>query len=213
MLQNGRKRIHATYPDGRECIEEFCARTDDLLLRKWRKKTALGAWGEWEYEVGEPPRLVVAAGGRASSGGSGLSGAGSGPSLAASDVLLAESATNPVVVRKDTRSHFVWRIRNLPWPKSTYSVSLDESASRIVVRTSNRKYFVRLAVADMERAGLPLQDTSLAFDWGSNTLVVMYAKPAKMLEIEQRYREERQRMLTGSGEAPPKEGDVQCNPS
>ena len=35
-------------------VEEYDVHTDQLLLRKLRHKSSLGAWGPWTFEVGEP---------------------------------------------------------------------------------------------------------------------------------------------------------------
>ena len=35
--------------------EEYDLKTDELLVRKLRKSTVLGAEGEWVFEIGEPP--------------------------------------------------------------------------------------------------------------------------------------------------------------
>ena len=40
---------------------------------------------------------------------------------------LRASSSNPVLVRKDRVHAFEWRIRNLPYPKPTYSVEVDEA--------------------------------------------------------------------------------------
>lgn len=40
---------------------------------------------------------------------------------------LRASTSNPVLVRKDRVHAFEWRIRNLPYPKPTYSVEVDEA--------------------------------------------------------------------------------------
>ena len=57
ILQNGRQRIHTTFPDGRELIEEFDAEQGNLLLRKSKdsKMSVLGGGGNavWRVEVGE----------------------------------------------------------------------------------------------------------------------------------------------------------------
>eukprot|EP00842_Homolaphlyctis_polyrhiza_P005258 jgi/Hompol1/5733/HPOL_004678-RA len=229
MVQGGRKRIHTTFPPTptitptsripkhqqsceRECIEEYDAKTDDLLLRKWRYKSSLGAWSQWDIEIGEPPRTVVNSGsGPAATNPRDFGGSGS----MGGDIIMSESASNPYMVRRDTRSHFVWRIRNLPWPKDTYQVSIDAAEYKIVVRTSNKKqvYFARFSIPDMDRADLPLESSSLAIDWGSNTLVVMYKKPAEILDREQQDRLERQAIKTsGPVTDGQKEGDMQCNP-
>jgi DPCD protein family len=49
----------------------------------------------WENEVGEIKRTVILG----------------GQTIAGSDIIMKESNQNPFIVRKDTKSHFVWRIR------------------------------------------------------------------------------------------------------
>eukprot|EP00662_Eupelagonemidae_sp_cell21_P030359 gene30359-23587_t len=68
---------------------------------------------------------------------------------------MRPSVTQPVLLRKDTATHFEWRIRNLPHPKDNFKVAVEEG--RIVVRTENRKYFKRLEIPDMARLGLALE--------------------------------------------------------
>lgn len=31
----------------------------------------------------------------------------------------------PVFMRKDTKTSFLWRVRNLPYPKEVYNISLE----------------------------------------------------------------------------------------
>ncbi|KAH6597756.1 hypothetical protein BASA61_003020 [Batrachochytrium salamandrivorans] len=155
IVRGGYKRIHSSYPDGRECIEDY-----DL-----KRTESLGG-----------------------------------------DALMTESASNPCMMRRDTRAQFVWRIRNLPWPKEVYQTSIDTVQRKVVVRTTNKKYFVKFSLPDMDRARLPLNPASLATDWGNNTLFIMYSKPTAILELEKAEREERRKM---GGEASAKEGDVQ----
>ena len=45
----------------------------------------------------------------------------------------------PVFVRSDTKMQFQWRIRNLPYPISNYSVSVDSEKRQLVIRTENKK--------------------------------------------------------------------------
>ncbi|CAE7028691.1 DPCD [Symbiodinium natans] len=118
---DGRKKIHTTYPDGAEMVEEYDEKTDVLLVRKVRKPTKVGKEGEWVFEVGQA-----------------LEGAFD----PYSDTLRA-SSSNPLFLRKDTPEHFQWRIRNLPYPADVYSVSVDHDKQEIVVRTSNKKYYKR----------------------------------------------------------------------
>ncbi|XP_069316045.1 protein DPCD isoform X2 [Eulemur rufifrons] len=119
LLQDGKRKVHYLFPDGKEMAEEYDEKTSELLVRKWRVKSALGALGQWQLEVGEPAPP----------------GAGSlGPEL------IKESNANPIFMRKDTKMNFQWRIRNLPYPKDIYSVCVDQKERCIIVRTTNKKY-------------------------------------------------------------------------
>ncbi|KAJ1552855.1 hypothetical protein HK096_010175, partial [Nowakowskiella sp. JEL0078] len=121
VIQDGRKKIQTLYPDGTQSIEEYDLHTDDLLARKWRRRSLIGLQRDWEYEVGEPtPSESVA---KAIS--------------EQSDISLKESLDTPVIVRLDSQSHFGWTIRNLPYPKATYTIVLDGDCRKIIVKTSN----------------------------------------------------------------------------
>ena len=48
-----RRRVHTTWEDDSELIEEYDLKTSELLLRKRRKPKPLGAQGDWEYLQGE----------------------------------------------------------------------------------------------------------------------------------------------------------------
>merc|ERR1719473_1824733 len=50
---DGKKKIQSVWPDGREMVEEFDAKTGTLLLRMTRKPTVTGAEGDWIVEVGQ----------------------------------------------------------------------------------------------------------------------------------------------------------------
>jgi hypothetical protein len=52
LVQDGKRKVHYTFPDKSEMAEEYSVQTDELLVRKWRKKNILGAVQPWEYEVG-----------------------------------------------------------------------------------------------------------------------------------------------------------------
>jgi len=100
--------------------------------------------------------------------------------------LLRASATNPIFLRKDTPDSFQWRIRNLPYPASVYSVLVDHEKQEVVVRTSNKKYFKRIGVPDVVGVGLKLKDELLSWKHQHNTLIISYAKPAEVLAHEQK---------------------------
>jgi hypothetical protein len=142
-------------------VEEYDLQTDELLVRKRRGKTVLGAWEEWRFEVGEPPARTTI-----------------------ENDLMRASSSNPVLVRKDRPHAFEWRIRNLAYPKSTYSVTVDTEQNQIIVRTSNKKYFKRIDVEELDHARLPLEEASLSWNHENNTLIIQYKKPASFVQRE-----------------------------
>ncbi|XP_068817790.1 protein DPCD isoform X3 [Capricornis sumatraensis] len=163
LLQDGRRKVHYLFPDGKEMAEEYDEKTKELLVRKWRMKSALGALGQWQIEVGEPA----------------LPGAGSlGPEL------ITESNANPIFMRKDTKMSFQWRIRNLPYPKDVYNVSVDQKERCVVVRTTNKKY------------QLPLDESSLSFAHANSTLIISYQKPKEVLVAESELQKELKKVKT-----------------
>ena len=169
VVDKDRRKIFTTFPDGHEMVEEFDVITDELLVRKVRKaKTAIGSEGPWVYEVGSDPRV-----------------------FRPDTDTLRESQTEPVLARKDTPEFFEWRVRNLPYPKETYEVSIDGEKQQIVVRTKNKKYFKRIDVPDMARAGLRLEPQGLSWDWKHNTLLVMYKKEKVIKDVEASAKKER----------------------
>ena len=136
--QGGRRKVHTTYPDGAEMIEEFDLKTDELLVRRRRGRTTLGKDTPWEYLVGEAPRT-----------------------FAPDTGTLIESGANPSFTRsQDAPGSFVWRVRNLPYPKETYDVRCDHEAQQVVIRTSNKKYFKRFEVPELKL--LACRETVLA---------------------------------------------------
>lgn len=162
VISEGRKKVHTTYPDGSEMVEEFDERSDVLLLRKSKKANNLGRQAEWVYEVGQaPPKHFD-------------------PS---SDFMQASSG-NPLFLRKDTPEVFQWRIRNLGYPDNVYSVTNDHAKQQIVVRTSNKKYFKRIDVPDLQRLGLKLKDELLSWKHQYDTLIISYSKPAEAVSEE-----------------------------
>ena len=85
-----------------------------------------------------------------------------------------------------------WRIRNLPYPASVYSVTID--GNQIVVRTSNKKYFKRIRIPDLDNIKCELTPTRLSWSHRNNTLVIKYEKPPELLEQEEAARSERAHM-------------------
>merc|ERR1712039_473065 len=98
--------------------------------------------------------------------------------------LMRTSASNPIFLRKDTPEHFQWRIRNLAYPADVYSVSVDHEKQEVVVRTSNKKYYKRIAVPDLGSVGLKLTAESLTWKHQHNTLIISYVKPDQVIKKE-----------------------------
>lgn len=164
VVVDGRRRVQTTLPDGSEMVEEFDLKTNELLMRKTRKRTVLGGEGDWVIEVG--------------------SVAASRPFDPSKDAL-APNSSNPVFCRLDTKDCFQWRIRNLPYPAEVFAITIEEA--EIVVRTSNKKYFKRIDIPDMRRLGLKLDERNLSWKLQYNTLVVSYQKPRQVIDAEIRH--------------------------
>ncbi|KAJ3064603.1 hypothetical protein HDU99_004416 [Rhizoclosmatium hyalinum] len=172
VIRDGRRIIHAIFSDGTEQIEEFDATTEVLLVRKLRKKSVLGKEGPWHYEVGEEPAKEAHA-------------------KKFMDEI-SEAVGAPQVSRRDTLKAFVFRIRNLPYDISVYNVTTE--GSQIVVRTTNKKYFTRLSITDLDRINYKsLQQSSLSIEHQAETLIITYLKPAEILEKERKERDERKK--------------------
>ena len=77
----------------------------------------------------------------------------------------------PQCIRRDTRRAFQWRIRNLAYPLPTYIVKI-ENEREIVVRTTNKKYFKKIQIPDLDRCRIPLDSENLAFAHANNTLII-----------------------------------------
>nr|XP_033796188.1 protein DPCD isoform X2 [Geotrypetes seraphini] len=164
--------------------EEYDVKTSELLVRKWRQKNALGTYGQWQIEVGEHAPL--------SSG------------MLESD-HIKESSCNPIFMRKDQKTSFQWRIRNLSYPKDVYEVSVDQNERCCIVRTSNKKYYKKFSIPDMDRCQLPLDNAALSFTYANNTLIITYQKPKEILALEEELQKELKKLKASQ------DGDVECN--
>ncbi|RUS79427.1 hypothetical protein EGW08_012804 [Elysia chlorotica] len=184
IIQDGRRKIHFTFPDGTEMAEEYDTKTGDLLVRKWRKKGTLGGAGRWEIEIGEqstPINLEMEG--------------------------LMESSANPIFVRKDTKTHFQWRVRNLPYPIDNYKVVAKPEERQIIISTLNKKYYKKFNIPDLERCQLGIDQSAIEFAHANNTLIVSYKKPSEVLNMENKFQQEVKKMKAS------KDGDVDCTPS
>lgn len=196
LSSNGRTKVHTAFEDGSQMVEEYDAFTSALLVRRHRYATAVGGMGAWAYEVGAPPARR-----NEGEGGQAVAAAAAATPLAfdPENDLIAESSRNPALSRRDTPSHFVWQVSNLPYPKETYSVRVEKAADpagapdRIVLRTSNKKYFKRLEATDSPR----LDESALEWDWSAGTLVIAYAKPPEVRARDRRVRDELKGRVAG----------------
>ncbi|XP_042077532.1 protein DPCD isoform X1 [Haplochromis burtoni] len=191
LTHDGKRKIHYLFTDGKEMAEEYDLKTDELLVRKWRHKSTLGVQGLWLVEVGEPL---------------------AGPVASLESDMIKENSSNfvfilfaqPIFMRKDTKTSFQWRIRNLSYPKDVFSVSVDHSERCIIIKTSNKKYYKKFSIPDLDRSQLPLDNSALSFTHANNTLIVSYKKPKEILTLEQELLKELKK-LKGSAD-----GDVDC---
>ena len=78
----------------------------------------------------------------------------------------------------------------MKYPKDVYSISIDHNTQEIVIRTSNKKYYKRFDIPDMKRLGLKLEESSVAWKYQNNTLIVGYDKPDKILELDKKKQHE-----------------------
>ncbi|XP_050814193.1 protein DPCD isoform X2 [Gopherus flavomarginatus] len=183
LLQDGKRKVHYLFEDGLEMAEEYDLKTSQLLARKWREKTALGSSGKWQVEVGEPTSHTAGA---------------------LESELIKESSSNPIFVRRDTQTSFQWRIRNLPYPKEVYSVSVEKEQRCCVVRTTNKKYYRKFPIPDMDRYQLPLDVAALSFTYANATLIITYRKPQEILAVEEELQKELQKIKAAN------DGDGEC---
>ncbi|XP_041641785.1 protein DPCD [Cheilinus undulatus] len=183
LTHDGKRKIHYLFKDGREMAEEYDLITDELIVRKWRAKSTLGAQGQWQVEVGEPF---------------------SGPVTSLDSEVIKENCSNPVFMRKDTKTCFQWRIRNLPYPKDVFCVFVESSERCIIIKTSNKKYYKKFRITDLDRSQVPLDGSALSFTHANNTLIISYKKPKEILTLEQDLLKELKK-LKGTNE-----GDVDC---
>ncbi|KAM8879876.1 LOW QUALITY PROTEIN: protein DPCD [Spinachia spinachia] len=180
LIHEGKRKIHFLFLDGKEMTEEYDLNTDDLIVRKWRHKSTLGAQGQWQVEVGEPLA----------------------PAVTSSDSEIRENCFNPLFLRKDTKTSFQWRVRNLPYPKDVFSVFVEPSDRCIIIKTLNKKYYKRFSITDLDRSQLPLDDSALSFTHTNNTLIVSYKKPKEILTLEQELLKELKKLkVTGEGDS------------
>nr|XP_012146236.1 PREDICTED: protein DPCD isoform X1 [Megachile rotundata]XP_012146237.1 PREDICTED: protein DPCD isoform X1 [Megachile rotundata]XP_012146238.1 PREDICTED: protein DPCD isoform X1 [Megachile rotundata]XP_012146239.1 PREDICTED: protein DPCD isoform X1 [Megachile rotundata] len=181
IIQNGKRKIHFLMEDGREMVEEYHLETNVLVRRAWKEKGNLGQSKGWNVEIGDPE-----------------------PKQDNIEVCgIQESLSAPFITRRITKTALEWRIRNLSYPQNIYSITAEDDGT-ITVRTSNKKYFKKLRVPDLERVGLKPEQERISFTHQHNTLIITYKKPPALLELEKKVLNEILQLKAT------KEGDIQC---
>lgn len=152
------RKFHYKFTDGREMAEEYSLQTGVCMRRAWRNATSLtkGPSAEWQLELGDVVRPL-------------------NPS--ATQFVVKESLTEPQLSKRVTRVNIEWRIRNLPYPLSTYSVLPATSDSgrpayELVVRTINKKYFKVIPVVELERCETLPDACAISLQHQHNTLII-----------------------------------------
>ena len=122
----------------------------------------------------------------------------------------------PVFSRHDSPTAFIFRIRNLPYPASTYLITT--SPTSLTVKTTNRKYYKVISIPELttptvqceEKEAVPtgprvqgLRAEDMTWEWANNTLIIQYRKPQWLQRQEAGERVARKQMPTATG----KEGD------
>lgn len=181
IIQDGKRKVHYLLEDGREMVEEYHLETNVLVKRAWRDKRNFCQDSEWKVEIGDPELRQ-----------SSLEIHG-----------IQESSSTPVIVRRITKTSLEWRIRNLPYPRNVYSVTAEEDGT-ITVRTSNKKYFKKLTVPELERIGMKPEQERISFDHQYNALIINYKKPPALLDLEKKVLQELLQLKAKE------DGDVQC---
>ncbi|XP_055591978.1 protein DPCD [Uranotaenia lowii] len=167
-IQGTIRKIHYNFPDGTEMVEEYSTETGVILRRAWKKKSDLIRKDEWEIELGDPlPRALAGA-----------------KSNNADGFLFQESSTEPLLSKRITRVAIEWRIRNLPYPLCTYSITCDGDERTITVRTSNKKYFKRIEIPEFQRCNFAPRQEDLTVFHQNQTLIISYKKPPILIEME-----------------------------
>uniref|UniRef100_A0A2A4IZW6 Protein DPCD n=1 Tax=Heliothis virescens TaxID=7102 RepID=A0A2A4IZW6_HELVI len=162
------KKIHYKFQDDKEMVEEYNVDTQVLLRRAWKVKGKLGGDGKWEVEIGDPIPDAT-------------------PHIEGAGADIMESKDQPILTRRNTRVNLEWRIRNLPYPIETYSVSANNDERCIVIRTTNKKYFKRLQVPELDRLNLPLEQANIQCSHAFNTLIITYKKPQPLLDMDKEW--------------------------
>uniref|UniRef100_A0A1L8DDF3 Protein DPCD n=1 Tax=Nyssomyia neivai TaxID=330878 RepID=A0A1L8DDF3_9DIPT len=162
IITGGQRKVHYTFPDGREMVEDYSLDTGIIQRRAWRKKKDLRGEPDWELELGDCVKDLRVGG----------------------EFLMRESNTEPIISKRITKTNLEWRIRNLPYPIETYSVTVDVEKQSIIVRTTNKKFFKIIQLPDLQRCNTLPSQQNVSIKHQYNTLIISYQKPKILLDME-----------------------------
>ncbi|CAH1398308.1 unnamed protein product [Nezara viridula] len=165
--------------------EEYNLDTNIVLRRAWKRGKNLSKKSQWEIEVGDPEP----------------------DTLSLEAIGLKENSNTPYIIKRITSTALEWRIRNLSYPIEVYSVLADPDNKCIIVKTSNKKYYKKITVPDLERVNLVPDQKRIEYTYKFGTLIITYKKPPEVLKLERQVLEELQNVQTI------KDGDLPCKPS
>ncbi|CAH0391983.1 unnamed protein product [Bemisia tabaci] len=161
LLKNGIMKVHYKMPNGQEMVEEYSPETNVLLRRAWRKQ-GLKEESHWEVELGDAE-----------------------PQFQKLETIgIVESNSSPYVTKRLTKSNIEWRIRNLPYDENVYRVTANQEDDCIVISTTNKKYYKKLEVPELQRVNLRPCQSNIKFTHKFKTLIITYEKPKEVLELE-----------------------------
>lgn len=162
-IQSKIRKVHYNFPDGSEMIEEYSIETGVILRRAWKLRSDLIRKDDWQVELGDPiPNALTKP----------------------NSILLCEASTEPILSKRATRNALEWRIRNLPYPLSTYTITCEGDDRTITIRTANKKYFKKIVVPEFQRCNFPPKQEDLNVRHQNQTLIISYKKPSILIEME-----------------------------
>ncbi|XP_014240705.1 protein DPCD isoform X2 [Cimex lectularius] len=162
ITENGNRKVHYKFQDGTEMAEEYNLETNVLVRRAWKQSNNITKKPSWVTEVGDPePKSLL------------LDNSG-----------IQEAQNSPYMLKRITRDNIEWRIRNLPYPLEVYSVTAAPEQKCLIVRTTNKKYYKKIEVQELERCGILPEQKNISFTHKFNTLIITYKKPPQVLKME-----------------------------
>lgn len=196
LFYTGKKKVHFLLKNGKEMVEEYNLDTNIVVRRAWKEKIInIGQDVGWSIEIGDSgprPNNIE------------MYGIEENSSAVCYFLFVRHDiiyifclnllqryisrhvqytyfqdfsffiSLQPFITRRITKRSLEWRIRNLPYPKDIYSVTAEQDT--ITVRTSNRKYFKKIKVPDLERIGLKPEQDRLSFTHQFQTLIITVGK-------------------------------------